>query len=153
MESANGNPMWPVTTDRVVPSDNEKRNRALVLDFTKRIFAYADGDAVSFTSGADYIQHNPTAPNGVEFSLLAIANLYEIGQVTAVVGGAIADGDYVVLLTEFAFPGYPGFEDPFLAFDVYRLDEAGVIVEHWDISTPKVPIETTASLQYQFPLY
>ena len=47
-----------------------------------------------------------------------------------------ADGNYVVLHSEHTFPGWRGGN--WAAMDIFRLDDQGKIVEHWD-ALQKVP--------------
>jgi predicted SnoaL-like aldol condensation-catalyzing enzyme len=104
--------------------------------------AFVDGrpaDAVSECVGSTYVQHSPTAADGAEaFIAFASQLTRERPNLTVAVKRVIANDDHVAVHSHVS-----GFDDPvvgvdrgYAAVDIYRLDEAGRIVEHWDVLQP-----------------
>lgn len=85
----------------------------------------------------DYIQHNPYIPTGRDafLSLLPVLKENET-QVNTV--RLIQDGSYVVAHNVWNNATPFGAEE-MVSFDVLRIDEDGLLAEHWDALMPNTP--------------
>ena len=107
--------------------------RALTGAFIDR-----DPSVVERYFAADYIQHNPSIPNGPGAIPGLIAGLgkdfsYEPGMVAA-------DGDLVMVHGRYVGWG----PKPMVAVDIFRVAN-GKLAEHWDVMQEEVPASATAS--------
>lgn len=119
-----------------------ERNKANVLAFYELgINQMKPQEAADKYIGKEYLQHNPNAADGVEpFVRLFEGLKRKFPQARGDIKRVIAEGDLVVLhVHRTNSPDDRGR----VVVDIFRLDENGKIVEHWDVAQP-VP-EKTAS--------
>ena len=110
------------------------RYRDAVVAAEQRVFSQYDTLLVRQTRTPDYIQHNPGAPNGPGGVIFLLTLLKSQGiQITATSHQQLAEGDFILGLSNYqTTPAFPGFADV-IAFDLIRVTEAGKAAEHWDV--------------------
>ena len=111
-----------------------EHNKQVVRGFCELAFnAKRPADAAQRFLGSQYIQHNPTAPDGPEgFVELAGGFAAQAPDLHLDVKRLIAEDDIVVAHSLLKLTA----EDAgTVVVDIFRL-EAGRIVEHWDVMQP-----------------
>jgi predicted SnoaL-like aldol condensation-catalyzing enzyme len=108
-------------------------NKKVVLDFYEKGLNQKDFDAAAKHFGPKYIQHNPTAPDGIEgFKAFIAFRKEKFPNARSEIKRAFAEGDFVILhVHSVREPGERGAA----VIDIFRL-ENGKIVEHWDVVQP-----------------
>lgn len=111
-------------------SDPE-RNKHAVISFYEMMFNDCrPAEAIETYAGDVYIQHNPHVQSGKQgfidyFERMAA----EHPGKRVYIKRAFADGDHVILHCHQIWP--EGLE--YAGIDIFRLDDRGKIVEHWDV--------------------
>lgn len=86
--------------------------------------------AINLYAGADYIQHNPHVETGRDGFIAYFEKMAaEFPGKRVEIKRAFAERDHVILHCHQVWPG--GLE--YAGIDIFRLDDAGKIVEHWDV--------------------
>jgi predicted SnoaL-like aldol condensation-catalyzing enzyme len=121
---------FTVATAGAQSSSQQDQNKRIVLEFYDKALNQKDFDAASTYFGPHYIQHNPTARDGIEGFKAFIQFLRDkFPNSHSEIKHVYADGDYVILhVHAVRQPGTRGLA----IVDIFRLVNSK-IVEHWDV--------------------
>lgn len=100
-------------------------------------------------ANADYIQHNPYIPTGLEPFIQMLPVLQESGTNAENVR-MFQDGNYVFMHNIWR-NAQPFGADEMVSFDIIRLDGEGKVAEHWDAMTPLVKETSSGRTQTDGP--
>ena len=120
---------FPVSPALAADAATEETNKKAVLEFYDAALNRKDFDAAARFFGPHYIQHNPTAPDGIEGFKAFLSFLREkFPDSRSEIKRVFADGDRVILHVHSVREKRSGRA----IVDIFRL-ENGKIVEHWDV--------------------
>jgi predicted SnoaL-like aldol condensation-catalyzing enzyme len=108
-----------------------ERNKANVIAFYDLAFNRGrPREAMERYAGAEYIQHNPGVATGKQgFIDYFEKTKRDYPGMNVEFKRAVAENNYVVVHCRQEFPG----DHVWAAMDIFRLDDDGKIVEHWDV--------------------
>ena len=113
-------------------------NKENAIAFYRTAYLGCPSKAVEKYVGSEYIQHNPAVGDGRQAFIDyfdEMARDYPDKEIAFL--RAVAEGDLVALHTHQTWPG----NDQYVTMDIFRFDDQGKIVEHWD-SIQEVPSES-----------
>lgn len=121
-----------------------ERNKMNVTEFYELMFNKGKPRvAIERFAARWFTQHSPAIADGPEAFIRFYENLAEqYPTKRAEFKRIMAEGDYVVLHSHHKWPG--GHE--FACVDIFRMDSAGMIIEHWDVMqrVPEKPANTNS---------
>ena len=129
-------------------AEDSKSNKEVVGTFLGAVLQQ-DADTMRAVANADYIQHNPFIPTGLEPFIGLLPVLKEAGTTVENIR-MFEDGNYVFMHNIWRNAA-PFGADEMVSFDIIRVDENGKVAEHWDALQPLVAETASGRTQTDGP--
>lgn len=143
------------TTDPIRSANPQPQSKAIHMTKKQTVGSFLgavlqqDSAKMRQLANADYIQHNPFIPTGLEPFIQMLPVLKQQGT-TAENIRMFEDGDYVFMHNVWR-NAKPFGADEMVSFDIIRLDKNGKVAEHWDAMTPLVKQTASGRTQTDGP--
>ena len=141
------------TTTTTTSEPNQSKSSTMSKKETVGTFLGAvmknDPATMRALANANYIQHNPFIPTGLDPFIQMLPVLQENGT-TAENIRMFQDGNYVFMHNIWR-NAKPFGADEMVSFDIIRLDENGKVAEHWDAMAPLVKETVSGRTQTDGP--
>jgi len=133
--------MAPLAQAQMTDAQKMERNKKNVVAFYNAVLNEKDFEKAKTYVGATYIQHNPIGADGLDGIKGFINFLREkFPNNKSEIKRVFAEGNYVIVhVHAVREPGQRGNA----IFDLFRLDDDGKVLEHWDAVQP-IPDPATA---------
>ncbi len=131
--SLNNNTMHSGPDTNIKASQDTEMNRTRAISVLKVFDNLEDLNPIENYVSGNYIQHNPTVADGKKAFVKMLKNLKSINYKSkTTIGKAIANGDMVIIHSKVIDTSIPDDKGTG-AMDIFRFDNKGQIVEHWDV--------------------
>jgi predicted SnoaL-like aldol condensation-catalyzing enzyme len=137
------------STSEVNSKNNKEMNNKEIVGTFLGAVAKQDAETMRKFAHADYIQHNPFVPTGLEPFIQLLPVLKEHGTYAENVR-MFQDGNYVFMHNIWK-NAKPFGADEMVAFDIIRVDKNGKVAEHWDAMTTLVKETASGRTQTDGP--
>lgn len=124
----------PLAQAQSTDAQKMERNKKNVVEFYNAVLNEKDFEKARTYVGATYIQHNPIGADGLE-GIKGFINFLrdKFPNNRSEIKRVFAEGNYVIVhVHAVREPGTRGNA----IFDLFRLDDNGKVVEHWDAVQP-----------------
>jgi predicted SnoaL-like aldol condensation-catalyzing enzyme len=108
---------------------NRQKMEEAVRTLYEKVFNQGRADLLPGLVAGPYIQHNPLFPNGTE---PLMGYLKQAGSIPCEIKRMAIDGNLAFIHVR--YPNWAGKEHA--AVDIFRFNDQGKIVEHWDVMQP-----------------
>src|SRR5215510_11975371 len=131
----------PLAQAQMADAQKMERNKKNVVEFYNAVLNEKDFEKAKTYVGATYIQHNPIGADGLPGIQGFINFLREkFPNNKSEIKRVFAEGNYVIVhVHAVREPGQRGNA----IFDLFRMDDNGKVLEHWDAVQP-IPDPATA---------
>lgn len=136
-------PDGPLDAVTVASPDTLARNKRNVVEFYELAFNQSKPrEAVERYVGDTYKEHSPDVPDGKDGLIWHFETLArESPGKRLAIKRALAEGHHVIVHRWTKIPALLGDSET-MAIDIFRLDDNGKIVEHWDVQQ-RIPRSST----------